>query len=350
MVEGVCRTLRSATRLTVALTLLVVSAAPALAGTPTERIREFFGSVNRVIGDPGYDDLPQERFGALRRLVVDVVDFRNAAALALGPEWGRRTPAEREEFIRYFGDLLQTSVFASVGSRARVDNGLVVTYIGELSDREDATVSTSVLTRSGGEMGVGYRMLARDGRWMVYDVVVDGVSLIENYRAQFQKVIHRSSYPALVNEMRARITDLSRSNTATVATTVTMPAPTAAPAREVVVEEPKPALREVVPVEPPRAAPRMTASLVSPPRPVPPAIRRAVTAPVYWVQVGAFSNTNLAMRVADTLHDQPVSLLTAPGHPLMRVLVGPFASRDAAEPKLRELRTRGYGEAFISSR
>jgi phospholipid transport system substrate-binding protein len=344
------RTLRYATRLTVALTLLVVSAAPVLAGTPTERIREFFGGVNRVIADPGYDERPQERFGALRRLVVDVVDFRNAAVLALGPEWGPRTPAEREEFIRYFGDLLQTSVFASVGSRARVDNGLVVTYIGEVSDQDGATVSTSVLTRSGGEMGVGYRMLARDGRWMVYDVVVDGVSLIENYRAQFQKVIHRSSYPALINEMRARITDLSRSNTVTVATTVTMPAPTAGPAREiVVVEEPKPA--PVVVAEPPRAAPRMTASLVPPASPAPPAIRpRAVTALVYWVQVGAFSNTNLAMRVADALHDQPVSLLTAPGHPLMRVLVGPFASRDAAEPKLRELRARGYGEAFISSR
>ena len=339
-------------RLIVAVTLLLVSAAPALAGTPTERIREFFGSVNRVIADPGYDDRPQERFGALRRLVVDVVDFRNAAVLALGPEWGPRTPAEREEFIRYFGELLQTSIFASVGSRARVDNGLVVTYIGEVSDRDGATVSTSVLTRSGGEMGVGYRMLARDGRWMVYDVVVDGVSLIENYRAQFQKVIHRSSYPALVNEMRGRIIALSRGNTVTVATTVTMPvtAPTVAPAREVaVVEGPKP-LREAVPVEPPRAASRMTASLVPPASPAPPAIRRAVTALAYWVQVGAFSSTNLAMRLADTLQDQPVSLLTLPGHPLMRVLVGPFASRDAAEPKLRELRARGYGEAFISSR
>jgi len=340
-------------RLIVALMLLVVSAAPALAGTPTERIREFFGSVNRVIADPGYDDRPQERFGALRRLVVDVVDFRNAAVLALGPEWGPRTPAEREEFIRYFGELLQTSVFASVGSRARVDNGLVVTYIGELSDRDGATVATSVLTRGGGEMGVGYRMLARDGRWMVYDVVVDGVSLVENYRAQFQKVIHRSSYPALVNEMRARITDLSRGATvvaaepppptvATVATTVTMPAPV------VVAAVP---LREVVPVEPPRAGPRMTASLVPQPSPVPPAIRpRAVAAPAYWVQVGAFKSTSLAVRLADTLQDQPVSLLTAPGHPLMRVLVGPFVSRDAAEPTLRELRARGYGEVFISSR
>jgi phospholipid transport system substrate-binding protein len=343
MVEGMRRTLRYVTRLTVAFVLLVVSAAPALAGTPTERIRQFFGGVNRIIADPGYDDRPQERFGALRRLVVDVVDFRNAAALALGPEWGPRTPNEREEFIRYFGELLQTAVFASVGSRARVDNGLAVTYLGEVSDREGATVSTSVLTRSGGEMAVDYRMLARDGRWVVYDVVVDGVSLVENYRAQFQKVIHRSSYPALINEMRGRITDLSRSNTvvavgpaaptvatvATVATTVTMPVPPAAPAREVVVA----ALpsREVVPV-------------------VPPAIRRAVAALAYWVQVGAFSSTNLAMRLVDALHDQPVSLLAAPGYPLMRVLVGPFASRNAAEPKLREIRARGYGEAFISSR
>jgi phospholipid transport system substrate-binding protein len=186
-------------------------ASVASAGMPTERVRGFFHDVNRIIADPIYDDRLADRIAALRALLADIVDFRSAAAAALGSEWAARSAQERDEFVRLFTDLLQTSVVGSVGARARLDGGgVAVSYLGERADGAGATVATTVLTRSGEPMGVGYRMSPRSGRWLVYDVVVDGVSLVENYRAQFQKVMHRSSYAALVGEMRTRIVELGR--------------------------------------------------------------------------------------------------------------------------------------------
>jgi cell division septation protein DedD len=74
---------------------------------------------------------------------------------------------------------------------------------------------------------------------------------------------------------------------------------------------------------------------------------RAARVTGYWVQVGAFSNVDKAMKVVTALDDEPVSLITAPGQSLMRVLVGPFAERAAAASKLRQIRARGY-DAFIA--
>ena len=383
-----------------ALSVSVGLTTPASAGMPTDRVRGFFEDVNRIIADPAYDDRLADRIAALRALLADMVDFRSAAAAALGSEWAARAPQEREEFVRLFTDLLQTSVVGSVGARARLDGkGVAVTYIGELADGPGVTVATSVLTRSGEPMGVGYRMSQRSGRWLVYDVVVDGVSLVENYRAQFHKVMHRSSYNGLVSEMRTRIVDLGRipggAATAASATAVpairpaastdgarppaapipAAPAPvvvSAAPPPERLISEPRsapaperrpsearslepriiePRLAEPRPLEPP---PRMEARLMEPrvattrpPAVATPSVTPRAATPTYWVQVGAFRNTDVAMRVVNEFRDEPVSLVTEPGRqPILRVLVGPFNDRGAAAAKLREIRGRGYS-AFI---
>lgn len=360
---------------TILLAVILGGVGPAMADVATDRIREFFASVNRVIADPAYDDRLPERLAAMRGLVVEIVDFGNAAAVALGPEWAARTPGEREEFVRLFADLLQTSVFSSVGARARIDNGLTVTYVGELGDRNGVTVATSVLTRSGREMAVGYRMTQRQGGWMVHDVVIDGVSLVDNYRAQFQTVIQRSSYAGLVIEMRARIADLGRS-VAIASAGQTVPAiVTAAPTgvvtppspAETIAHEPAPIPAVVPPAvvvaaaprEPTPAESRVTEALETP-RPVPTrvAVAAAAVAPqvvtprvahvtTFWVQIGAFRNVEKAMQVVTALRDHAVSLITTPAQPLMRVLVGPFTDRNAAASKLREIRARGYA-AFIA--
>lgn len=362
---GMPRSGRHLVAIALMLMLVLVSALPASAGTPTERIREFFASVNRVIADPSFDDRPQERLLALRGLVVEIVDFRSAAAVALGPAWAARTTAERDEFGRLFTDLLQTSVFSSVGRRARIDNGLTVTYIGELGDRDGQTVATSVLTRSGGEMAVGYRMALRQGRFMVHDVVIDGVSLVDNYRAQFQKVIQRSSYAGLVGEMRARIADLRGPG----APPTTMAAATSAPGSVVVSAGPVsvPVAAAAAPASVPvtATAKEEVAAPAPPPAPLlvaaaqreaPPAMRavaprtvppRMTSVVAYWVQVGAFRSTERAMRVAAALGSDAVSLVRAPGQPLLRVLVGPFKGHEAAVSKLHEIRARGY-DAFIA--
>jgi len=371
----------------VSLGLLVAfgAAGPASASEATGRIRTFFGDVNRVLADARDDDRMPERLASLRAMVFEMVDFPRAAEVALGLEWFGRTRAEREEFTRLFADLLQTSVFAMVGGRARIDNGLTVNYVGELSDGDGVTVATSVLTRSGAEMAVGYRMARRNGRWMVHDVVVDGVSLVENYRVQFQKVMQRSSYAGLVGEMRTRLAELARPATTASAPAapsapvavvaagplnantplapeaspapVTAPivAPAAAPSPVVAAEPASSAPRAVDPAptaaratEPPavetsRAAPLRVVASTAPRTVVPRAPRGAI----FWVQIGAFREVDRAMRVVTALRDEAISLLSAPGQPLIRVLVGPFPNRAAATAKLQDLQRRGY-DAFIA--
>ena len=364
-----CRYGRRGAWLVIGLGLVLASVAPASAGAPTERVREFFASANRIIVDPVYEARPDERLGAPRRLVTEMVDFRNAAAVALGSEWSARSASERDEFVRLFTDLLETSVFASVGARARIDRGITVTYTDEVRNGDATAVMTTVLTRSGREMSVGYHMVLRQGRWVVHDLVLDGVSLVENYRAQFQKFMQRSSYAGLVSEMRGRIADLGR-NTAT-ASAANAPAPIVVPARPAIT---------VVPGTPWVAAPASTredaASVAGPPavavtraqpvvvsamtqREVPPVevrapdvrvlelLRPAARIERYWVQVGAFRSPEKAIQVATALRAETVSLFTAPADPLLRVVVGPFASRDAATSKLREIRARGYDD-FIA--
>jgi phospholipid transport system substrate-binding protein len=355
----------------IALGLTLTGVASATAGSPTDRVREFFASANGIIVDPAYDGRPDDRLAALRQLVTEMVDFRNAAALALGPEWSARSASERDEFVRLFTDLLETSVFASVGARARIDRGITVTYIGEVKDDDAMAVMTTLLTRSGRELSIGYRMALQQGRWVVQDVVVDGVSLVENYRAQFQKFMQRSSYAGLVSEMRTRIADLGRTtataSAARVAATPTIAVIPAIPAIAPAVPMPTiaaaaPPRHDVAPVVPTKAValatpqPLLVAAITA--REARPIEVRAPDAraleplrPVarverFWVQVGAFRSTERAMEVATALRDQTVSLFTAPADALLRVVLGPFGNREAATSKLREIRARGY-DGFV---
>jgi phospholipid transport system substrate-binding protein len=373
--------LRHVVALALVIVVLVGGVSPASADTALDRIRDFFGNVNRLLADPAYDDRLPERLGAIRALVVELVDFRSAAMLALGAEWTARTPAERDEFARLFADLLHTAMFSSIGARARITNGLAVTYIGELGDRDGVTVATSVLMRTGNEMAVGYRMTQKQGRWMVYDVALDGVSLVDNYRAQFQKVIGRSSYADLVSEMRVRIAELggpmaaaaapsapitvvaavpqaivaprsSKEPPAVTATAAPVPAdrPPVAPAvapREwtpTITRESTVIIRDVTPseaqaAEKPSVEPPAEARVAAATRPSTPRVARGGE---YWIQVAAFRDMQKVIDTAAALRDQAVTLVTAPDQPLMRVMVGPFTDRAAAASKIRELRARGY--------
>jgi phospholipid transport system substrate-binding protein len=380
--------IRALVALTLAALILVGGVSDVAAGSALDHIRDFFGNVNRLLVDPAYEDRLPERLGAVRALLTDLVDFRMAAMLALGGEWEVRTPAEREEFARLFADLLQTSMFASIGGRARIVNGLSVTYIGELADRDGVTVATSVLMRAGTELGVGYRMTERNGRWKVYDVVLDGVSLVDNYRAQFQKVIGRSSYAGLVGEMRTRIAELGGplATAAAPSAPITV-VPTAQaivaprrpldsspvakpPAVAAVTPDATPAVpaepatvrpsewtplvtRETAPVAPAPAEPQTTETRPAPSNgsrtvvPVKPAVPRVGRGSAFWIQVGAFESTETLVNAATALRDQSVTLVTDPTRPLTRVMVGPFPNRATATTKVRELRARGY-EAFIA--
>lgn len=353
------RPLRLAALAAVALVLL--GGLPAWAG-PSDRLREFFDAVNRILADPETADRPLERVRRVRPLVRELADVYEAAATALDREWPARSPAEREEFVALFAELLERGYIGRLAGRGRVADGVRVVYLNELVAGEEATVQTALGAREGGEAIVEYRMVRRDDQWRVRDLVLDGVSTVENYRAQFRRLLRQGTYRELVAQVRAKLEDESIIFTPLDARAV----PAAGP--------PPPAVVQLVPVEPgspaaeraPELRPARAAVVaareerpalrsrdvgwrmdavtgragVSGPPP-PPALR-------YWVQVAAFKSSVPAARLAERLHG--VVVTSAENGRLVRVRVGPFAERDQARAKLLELETLGYRPFIAAAR
>jgi phospholipid transport system substrate-binding protein len=365
-----------------AMALALLAAPPtADAASPTETLKTFFSSANTILQsvDPMRGLEAPRR--SIRQLVDQVFDYQEAAELVLGPVWQTRTTAERTEFVQLFADFLERGFVAMIGSKASVAAGVHVQYLGEFIEGESATVATSVLTRNGDDLPVEYSMLRWGGRWMVRDVVIEGVSLIANYRAQFIRVIRASSYAGLIARMRGEGDESSpreRKFVVTVETVPVLPVPVSAlpvgrapvAPSPVPVSAPPPGRAPVVPLHtadpiPAAPTPHLTATLLPsvepapiarPPAPAPapptaPAPLRSsvIATTTYWVQVGAFKTVSAATRVAAELRRAGLAAwngaLTLPGKSepeLVRVRVGPYASRADAQSKLHELVTRGY--------
>ncbi|MBI3826828.1 MAG: ABC transporter substrate-binding protein [Candidatus Rokubacteria bacterium] len=128
----------------------------------------------------------------------ETFSFEEVSRRALGLHWQRRTPAEREEFVRLFADLLERSYIGKI----ELYSGEKVRYVGETVEDGRATVRTKIVTRQGNEVPVDYQMLPRGDRWVVYDVKIEGVSLVGNYRTQFDRIIQTSSYQTLVTKLK----------------------------------------------------------------------------------------------------------------------------------------------------
>jgi len=183
----------------VVLALLLV-AAPGWAGQPTDQLRTEIDRVLKVLDDPELkkEGRARERRAEVRRIANDIFDFEETARRSLARHWAPRTPAERDEFVQLFADLLERSYI----SKIELYGGEKIAYVGETIDGDVATVKTKITTRQGTEIPVDYRMHKRGDKWLVYDVIIEGVSLVANYRVQFNKIITTSSYAELVKKMR----------------------------------------------------------------------------------------------------------------------------------------------------
>jgi len=183
--------------------LCVSAAQPAGAASPTATVQALFARANSILksADPVQGiEAPRQ---AIRDLVNEEFDFGEAARVALGSAWQSRVPEEQAAFTRLFAVLLERGFIATIGSKASVASGVSVQYLGESIDGESASVATTLLTRGGQEIPVEYWMVRRGDRWKMKDVVVDGVSLVMNYRAQFARVLSTSPYAELVARMQS---------------------------------------------------------------------------------------------------------------------------------------------------
>jgi len=193
----------TATRVTAGAVLLaLLIAQTALAGPATDQLKTEIERVIRTLEDPGLKgaEKTEERRKAIRRASDGIFDWKEMAQRALGRHWQTRTEAEREEFPGLFADLLEHAYI----TRIEQYSGEKITYAGESVDGDQATVRTRMITRQGQEVPIDYRMIRRGDRWLVYDVTVEGVSLVSSYRTQFNKIIQTSSYQELVKRIKSQ--------------------------------------------------------------------------------------------------------------------------------------------------
>jgi phospholipid transport system substrate-binding protein len=176
-------------------------ATTAQAGPPTDQLKTGIDQVVKVLADPALkaDTRAKTRREALRAIADPIFDWTELAKRALGRHWSGRTPRQREEFVRLFHVLIERSYYSTLERY----NGERVVYAAETIEGDQATVRTKVLNRDGRELPVDYRMRRASGRWLVYDVLIQGVSLVSNYRAQFDQIIRTSSYEQLVERLKS---------------------------------------------------------------------------------------------------------------------------------------------------
>jgi phospholipid transport system substrate-binding protein len=197
-------TVLNRTVLPVLLLMLLLIAGEARAGAPTETIRGMVDEVIRLLSDPAMNNPSQRR--AIRQRVKAAVDrrfdYEEMAKRSLGSTWGRLSGSQRSEFVRLFSQLLE----ASYSDKLEHYSGETVHYLGESQEGEYAEIRT-VLVRRNDRIPMNYRLINQSG-WKIYDVVIEGVSLVSNYRSQFQQVISQSSYGELVKRLRTKVSEL----------------------------------------------------------------------------------------------------------------------------------------------
>ena len=194
-------------RISLIVALALSAATYAWAGPPTDQVRAYTDQVVKVLQSPALT-LPERR-AAVAHIANEAFDVSETAQRALGVHWQQRTPAERVEFVKLFANLLEQTYI----SRIDQYGGERIAYLGEQIDGDRAIVRARIVTKNGTEVPVDSRLLLKDNRWLIYDILIANMSLISSYRSQFDRVIRTASYADLVKRLQSRIELLNGAET-----------------------------------------------------------------------------------------------------------------------------------------
>jgi phospholipid transport system substrate-binding protein len=173
---------------------------------PQQHVQATLAAVAAVLEDPmlGGGAQERERKQRVRLIIFEAFDFQEMARESLGSHWGRLTGAQRAEFTELFGNLFERSynrlVLRFLGERRTV-------YGMESIQQERATVATTLVSTQDARLPIDYRLVRQGECWAIYDVVMDGISLAMNYRAQFSKILSTSSYEELAQRIRVKLAE-----------------------------------------------------------------------------------------------------------------------------------------------
>jgi len=189
----------------IAAVALVASRA-ADAGPPTDQLKSTIDRILSILQDPALraPGKVEERRLKIREVADDVFDWTEIGKRALARHWEARSPQEREEFSKLFADLLERSYVGKIEGYS----GEKIVYDKETIDGERAEVRTKLVTKTGTQIPIDYQMQKVGDRWRVYDVKIENVSLVGNYRSQFNRIIQQSGYADLIQRLKSKKEEL----------------------------------------------------------------------------------------------------------------------------------------------
>ena len=182
------------------LVFLAAMAGPASAGAPTEQVQSTVDNILAILKNPRLkgEAVKKERREQLREAIFARFDFSEMSKRSLGTHWRKLSPNDQEEFVKLFTDLLERTYINQI--EAYKDEK--VFFLKETLDNNFAEVQSRVVSGKGEDFSLNYRAHRVGSEWKVYDVVVENISVINNYRAQFNRILANQSYEELVRRMK----------------------------------------------------------------------------------------------------------------------------------------------------
>jgi phospholipid transport system substrate-binding protein len=178
-------------------------AIPTWAAEPMETIKQTTDKILSIATDPALKPSSKtvEREKLLRQAIDERFDWEEMARRSLATHWAKRTTDEKKEFVFLFADLLERTYMRKVEDYS----GEKVLYERETKDGDYATVKVKIVTKKNKDIPVDYRLKKGGNNWLIYDVSIEGVSLVNNYRSQFNSIIMQSSYENLINRLKEKV-------------------------------------------------------------------------------------------------------------------------------------------------
>jgi len=190
-------------RISVMFLAVLFMASNAFVG-PTELVKKMVDEVVRIVSDKEMKKNETKRRQALKKTISIIFDYPEMAKRSLGKHWNVRSAVEKKQFSDLFATLLENSYASKIESY----NNEKIVYVKETIDNDYAEIKSKVVTAARDEFTLDYRMMNHNGTWMVYDVVIEGVSLVSNYRSQFNKIVTANGYEHLVKKLQSKNDEL----------------------------------------------------------------------------------------------------------------------------------------------
>ena len=189
-------------RLMLGLTILLVIPIQAMAATPKETVETGVNDLLKTLGDPSFKAKPKdERLAIMKTQIEAVFDFKELSRRTLGRTWKKMSPEQQTEFVDLFTKVLQ-GVYADL-LMSYTDQKII---FGEetMLKKGRAEVKSHLVTSDGKKIPVFYRLTNKTGNWKVYDVIIEGVSMVKNYRTQFREIVSKDSPEKLLEILRKK--------------------------------------------------------------------------------------------------------------------------------------------------